>query len=189
MKILRLSTLSLTLAIAVITLGYANSSFAGPDCEKHPNHESCAGGGAQTTYTVNWVMGKHNPGGMPTLSPQCTGDAVRGLSVDFDINACKIAIDGVEDYCICGISVRHNKKDTSLIVFVHRPCNQPHCGNDAWQAGRLPATLELKNGGPDLTITADALPAGALLTKVNQPDKGTTLPETITVGDLIYTAD
>ncbi len=37
MNNLRISILSLTLAIAVITLGYANSSFAGPDCEKHPS--------------------------------------------------------------------------------------------------------------------------------------------------------
>ncbi|MHC4088020.1 MAG: hypothetical protein ACYSU5_22860 [Planctomycetota bacterium] len=41
MNILRLSTLSLTLAIAVMTLGYANPSFAGKKCTEDPNHPSC----------------------------------------------------------------------------------------------------------------------------------------------------
>ncbi len=42
MNILRLSTLSLTLAIAVITLGYANpASAAKPDCVADPTHPSC----------------------------------------------------------------------------------------------------------------------------------------------------
>ena len=43
MNILRLSTLSLTLAIAVITLGYVNPSFAGKPgaCNSDPPHPSC----------------------------------------------------------------------------------------------------------------------------------------------------
>jgi len=57
MNILRLSTLSLTLAIAVMTLGYANSSFAGPDCDKHPSHASCGGGGSKTTFDVELQAG------------------------------------------------------------------------------------------------------------------------------------
>ena len=183
MNILRLSTPSLTLAIAVITLGYANCSFAGPDCDTHPTHPSCGGGGTQTTFNVDWVMGNDTEG---TTSDPCEGTAVRGPSVNFEPNACQIEIDGVDDYCVCQISVRNNKKGTDLIVFVHKPCNQPHCGTDVWQAGRLPATLE--RDAPDFTIKADT-PAGHLLTKINQPNKGMTLSELITVGDLVYTED
>ena len=50
MNILRLSTLSLTLAIAVFALGYVNPSFAGkPD--KCPDHPSCKDGG-DAKYSV-----------------------------------------------------------------------------------------------------------------------------------------
>ncbi len=45
MNILRLSTFSLTLAIAVFALGYANPSFAGKKCDADPNHPSCKDGG------------------------------------------------------------------------------------------------------------------------------------------------
>ncbi len=42
MNILRLSTLSLTFAIAVFALGYANPSFAGkPSCENNSTHPKC----------------------------------------------------------------------------------------------------------------------------------------------------
>ena len=41
MNILRFSTLTLTLAIAVMTLGYADPSFAGKKCTKDPMHPSC----------------------------------------------------------------------------------------------------------------------------------------------------
>ena len=41
MKILRLSTLSLSLAIAVFSLGYVNPSFAGKKCDADTNHPRC----------------------------------------------------------------------------------------------------------------------------------------------------
>ena len=51
MNILRLSTLSLALAIAVITLGYVNPSFAAPSCSKNPTHPDCIpdGGGGDSS--------------------------------------------------------------------------------------------------------------------------------------------
>ncbi len=45
MNILRLSTLSLTLTIAVFALAYSNPSFAGKKCDADPNHPSCKDGG------------------------------------------------------------------------------------------------------------------------------------------------
>ncbi len=41
MNISRLSTLSLALAIVVLTLGYVNPSFAGKKCQEDPSHPSC----------------------------------------------------------------------------------------------------------------------------------------------------
>ena len=55
MSILRLSTLSLTLAISIISLGFTNPAFAAkPDCDSDPSHPSCDdGGGADgITYTA-----------------------------------------------------------------------------------------------------------------------------------------
>ncbi len=49
MKILRLSTLSLTLAIAVFALSYVNPSFAAPGGGKH-NH---GGGGDDPSFPTN----------------------------------------------------------------------------------------------------------------------------------------
>lgn len=43
MNTVRLSTLSLTIAIAVMTLGYANPSLAAPSCLKNPDHPNCTG--------------------------------------------------------------------------------------------------------------------------------------------------
>jgi hypothetical protein len=47
MNILRLSTLSLAVAIVVLALAYANPSFAGKQCDADPTHPSCKddGGG------------------------------------------------------------------------------------------------------------------------------------------------
>ena len=57
MNILRLSTLSLTLVIAVISLGYANPSFAAPSCSKNPSHPDCIPDSAGITYSVE-LMGR-----------------------------------------------------------------------------------------------------------------------------------
>ena len=57
MNILRLSTLSLTLVMAVITLGYVNSSSAAPKtCEEHPR-PSCDGeGGGDTNLRAKFDL-------------------------------------------------------------------------------------------------------------------------------------
>ena len=60
MRILRLSTLSLTLAIAVFALGYANPSFAAPLCSNNPTHPRCVpdgGGTADLDYEAGLNTG------------------------------------------------------------------------------------------------------------------------------------
>ena len=52
MNTLRLSTLSLTLAIGVMTLGYVNPSLAKPECPGHPSCKDDGGGSTGITYTV-----------------------------------------------------------------------------------------------------------------------------------------
>ncbi len=51
MNTVRLSTLSLTVAIAVMTLGYANPSFANPP-DEDGEHEHGGGGGGDATFDV-----------------------------------------------------------------------------------------------------------------------------------------
>ena len=63
MKIVHLSARTLTLAIAVIALGYANSvSAEKPNCPEDDSHPSCSGGGgdgggsdADATYSANFT--------------------------------------------------------------------------------------------------------------------------------------
>jgi hypothetical protein len=61
MNILRLSTLSLTLAIAVITFGYMNVASAGkPDCSEGGDHPSCKdalGGGGYSVIFMGDLTG------------------------------------------------------------------------------------------------------------------------------------
>jgi len=52
MNILRLSTLSLALAIAVFALGYVNPAFAGKKCTEDPKHPSCKDGDGDGTIPV-----------------------------------------------------------------------------------------------------------------------------------------
>ena len=86
MNILRLSTLSLTLAIAVVTLGYANPSFAAPLCSKNPTHPRCitdGGGGDGITYTAHLTGAM--PGGFEFGSEDVTPNEKEN-SLQFDTN-------------------------------------------------------------------------------------------------------
>jgi hypothetical protein len=59
MSILRLSTLSLTLAIAIFTLGYGNHSVAGKKCDEDDQHPSCKpdDSGDLVVYTAELTAG------------------------------------------------------------------------------------------------------------------------------------
>ena len=187
-------------SLSFVTLMPGATTWAAPPDDKgcHPDHKEdpCDGdgGSSKPTYTVDWEMGNATGGSPAPVS--CEGSAVRGLSVNFPINACEIAIDSANDdsandYCVCAVSVKNTKNLTSVMVFVHKPCDVPLCGDDSWNTLRLPATLE-ENTGEDgdhaFTISVDD-PNGAVLTKTHQPDKGSMLPENISVGDLVYTED
>ena len=60
MNTVRLSTLSLSLAVVVVTLGYATSAFAGKKCDAGPEHPSCKDGDngeISAVYTAELTMG------------------------------------------------------------------------------------------------------------------------------------
>ena len=58
MNTLRLSTLSLSLAVAIVTLGFAAPAFAGKKCDEKPKHPSCKDDPSSSiTYTVE-LMGR-----------------------------------------------------------------------------------------------------------------------------------
>ncbi len=57
MNILRLSTLSLAVALAVLALAYANPSFAGKKCDEDDTHPSCKDAGGDAEYTATLTMG------------------------------------------------------------------------------------------------------------------------------------
>ena len=178
-------------SLSFVTLMPGATTWAGPPDNKgcHPDHKEdpCGGdgGSSKPTYTVDWDMGNVTDGSPAPVS--CVGSAVRGLSVNFPVNSCKIEIDEDDDYCVCAISVKNTKNLTSVMVFVHNPCVVDLCGDDSWNTLRLPATLE--GGDHAFTISVDDLPNGAVLTKTHQLNKGTSLPENISVGVLVYTED
>ena len=83
MNILRLSTLSLAVAIAVLALAYANPSFAGKKCDDDSTHPSCkdeGGGGSDTNVPLAVAVVEHrdyvpdeNSG--PPFQPDCEAQA------------------------------------------------------------------------------------------------------------------
>ena len=130
MNILRLSTLSLTLAIAVITLGYMNvASAAKPDCPG--DHPSCkeAGGAAGYIVTIvgdveggsteNWLGGSKGVG----LNDAGVHDGV-GLftdlsyfeSWDFDGNNGDLCFLGA-DYLLHQAQIKQGKKGRAEAAF------------------------------------------------------------------------
>jgi len=143
-------------SLSFVTLMPGATTWAAPPDDKgcHPDHKEdpCGGdgGSSKPTYTVDWAMGNQTAGTSPAT---CEGSAVRGLSVNFPLDACKIEIDGLNDYCVCSISVRNTKKLTSVMVFVHKPCDVPLCGDDSWNTLQLPATLELNDGPGGATLS------------------------------------
>ncbi len=88
MKILRLSTLSLTLAIAVVTLGYVNPSSAGKPnaCNEDPPHPSCKDDPVSSiTYTAQLTGPRTGPpdeSGVPTLIPWAFEIPVRDVVLE-----------------------------------------------------------------------------------------------------------
>ena len=194
MNILRLSTLSLTLAIAVMTLGYANSSFAGPDCDKHPNHASCGGGGSKTKFTVELQMG--TVGGVVTTAA-CEGLSSGGdrLSARFpgDFTATPTRIGCAEFVMTDGtnidakvhlFSIAVTRQNSRVILFfTSEPSQQFPDNTFVYQTDRLVGVP-----GPDGTSFQIAVNEPIVpLTKIGQPDKGEFVGN-IKIGRILYTA-
>ncbi len=194
MNILRLSTLSMTLAIAVITLGVGANGWAAPgECSgpKDARPESCNASSdpRETTFTGNILVSSNL-----TTAVFCTGTTEKDLDVGFPLNNCPVRLNdtnapfGTRDYCLFAADVKNTRKETSVMFFFHEPCGV-HPGTGVWRTLRLPATLA---GGPpgDFTVTVDSpFDENVVLTKNHQPFKEEPLTDTITVGDIVYTAD
>ena len=219
MNILRLSLLSLTLAMAVVTLGYVtplqaqNVCLSGAFCDrdgdgffkKHKRCEVCGGetdcddsdsgltndcsdtGGSKATYIVEMVIGNDRTG----LDTMCTSITERALWAGFPINSCPIVLADdffypSDEYCICYVGVNNKPRGTDVkIVFSQaQACDKLGCG-EAWHTQSLPA--EIVVGGPgDFKVVLND-PTGIVLTKNHQPERGSTLDDTIFVGDIIFT--
>ena len=178
MKILVLSTLSLALAIVVMTLGYVNPSFA-----NKPPHDH-GGGDPVTTFSVvvvagagigNWVVTPAGCEGQTDsqkltfhFPPGCpTGHVVAG---------------GVLFY-LYGIEVREKKTDV-MLFFTDVPVVYP-IGSDVYNTGRLSAEV-VEIGGSSLEIQVNL--TGLNLIKAAQPNRGMTVGP-IAVGDIVFTAN
>ena len=198
MNILRLSTLSMTLAIAVITLGVGANGWAAPgECSgpKDARPESCNASSdpSETTFTVNIDVDSISTMNGPAM---CMGTTEMGLDVGFGLNDCHVTLDDEggpfevdppRDYCLFAADVKNTRKETSVMFFFHSPCGD-HPGTGVWRTLRLPATLA---GGPpgDFTVTVDS-PFDVVLTKNHQPFKEVSLTDRISVkdGEIVYTA-
>jgi len=184
MNILRLSTLSLTLAIAVFSLGYVSPSIADqPDnLGNHGQHGE--DDGADTTFSVEVITTVGDEHGVNTL-PGCEGTTDKNLSVNFLTNcdAPDVMAGGVPLFSF-GIAVRDKKLDV-LLFFRTMQLNDPD--GETYVSDRYPVTIvdgDPGEGSADfhLTVTNPAV----VLTKAHQPNKGTTLPP-IAVGNIVYT--
>ena len=196
MNILRLSTLSLSLAIAVFALGASVDSWAGPDDCKGKKSErppECnVSDPPETTFTVNIEVDS-------TLTDPpafCTGTSEKGLSVGFPLNECPVTLNdtnvpfAVRDYCLFGVQVKNTNKETSVMLFFHEPCGVMP-GTGVWRTLRLPATVKISVGndepGDFRVMEVDGSFQDVVLTKNHQPYKEVPLTDTISVGEIVYT--
>ncbi len=194
MSILRLSTLSQGLAIAVITLGLAAapafSNPADPDTGCH-DHKDCLGDAVpQSTFNVNLVL--------ITPNISCLGNttnSIRSVRFPAEDGVCEVEVTdttegefGEGPLCPCGVELRHTKKKTEIMLFFHQPCTTLHCGAETWVSPRLPAVFnESPDGGGNFSF--EVLDGADLvdLTKNHEPFKGATMMEVFSVAGIIYT--
>ncbi len=192
MNILRLSTLTLTLAVAVITLGYASYSSAAPPCSKNPRPGCRPDNGdppaTETKFTVEML--EFDGDGVETIG-ECVGlNKGSKLSAVFPGNIAEIGNRvGCEVFTISGGvklylgEIAVSKKNTRVILFFTSDPSVQFPGNETgYQTLRLVAMPASLLGV--ITLKVDA--GEVLVTKSHQPDKG--LPVgTIDVGKFVYT--
>ena len=199
MNILRLSTISLTLVIAVMTLGVSTgipsvAEAGGPPACKgtNKNDPDCSGaGGTETKYTVE--LQAHVMGGLVTT------DACVGLNKssklhavfpgDFIANPTRT---GCAEFTISGGTydgvtlhlgeIAVTKQNTRVILFFTSDPTHQFPGNETgFQTPRLVATPASFLGIITLTVNNGVVP----VTKSNQPDKGENVGD-IAVGAFVY---
>ncbi len=186
MNILRLSNLSLTLAIAVFALGYVSPSFADqpdPITRSHGQHD---GDDGIEKFLVEYITGDVDGVNTP---PDCAGTTDKNLSVNFLTN-CEApdVMAGGNPLWLSAIAVRDKKLDV-LLFFRTEQLNFPNRNpGELYVSDRLPVTIVDGDPGEEgsanfhLTVTNPAV----VLTKAHQPNKGTTLSP-IAVGNIVYT--
>ena len=196
MNISRLSTFSLALAFAVVTLGVSVNGWAAPgECtgKKSDRHPDCdVDDPPQTTFTVNMeVTSLKTP-----IAVMCTGttESGGGLGAGFGPEACRVSLDdetfGLHDYCLFATSVRNTNKGTTVMLFMRRDCDVVNStGDDNYHTLQLAAELVLDPGeaAPDFHIVVNHPADGAVLTKIHQPDKNKPLDDKIFIDPIVYT--
>ena len=194
MNILRLSTLSVTLAIAVFALGYANPSFADKPPHDHGGGDDPATvfsvemhpgdvGGADGLLTSNGVdcgttedLGQRElDAGFPALE--------EGGCVTVDVFFITPPTGGPLTLRAFGLIVRSNKSDV-LIFLTDGEIIDGHLVPDTagvYVSERLPATIS-RNG----SITVEVGLSDLNVVKNHQPGKGD-LVGPIAIGIIVYT--
>ncbi len=195
MNILRLSTLSLTLAIAVFALSY-NPSFADkPDNDKHDH-----GGGDDpaTVFSVEMQPGDVGAADGLVISDGVACGTAEGtgpgeLDVSFPASIAEGCVTVTDVFFITGptggpltlrafaLDARVNKSDM-LIFFTDGEIMGNTNTGDVYVSERLPVTIS-RNGS---IITVEVNLSGQELRKANKPTKGD-LVGTIAIGEIVYT--
>ncbi len=200
MNILRLSTLSLILAIAVMTLGYANPSFAAPKkCGGNPDTvlPGC-GGTADVAAEFKVALLQ---GGLP--------DEANGMVISKDEDACGTTegenrgatfpegcvtvfdvdfdpAEGAElDLRAFSLEVRLNKSDM-MIFFTDMeiPDSGPVSNDTVYVSDRLPVTIS--RDGDSFTVEVNM--ENLALIKAHHERKGD-LVGPIAIGKIVFTPD
>ncbi len=188
MNILRLSTLSLTLAIAVVTLGVSVNSWAAPDeCKGKPElrPETCdEPDPAQTKYNVTITLSSAR-----TDVFTCHGETkLTKLGVTFNDSPlpgqCQVMLDDGVLYCTNQIAVK-NSRNAKAEFFYSDQCGIfPAPGSSTYEF--TSDVLLQPPSGSSFQVTVED--KDQHLIKLTHPDKGLTLKEPISVGNIVYTA-
>ncbi len=199
MNILRLSTLSLTLAIAVFALSLAIPTVAAPKkCEKNPDAPGCGGEDeTETVFSVEMQSGTvGGADGLVTSNGDC--GITEGARND-NVRIPDGCVPGVEVYFTTGptggpltltafsLGVRFNKLDMH-IFFTDGQIISGHNTGDVYVSERLPVTIIPDGSSPSgsTPFTVKVNLSGLYVIKSHQPRKGD-LVGPIAIGEIVYT--
>ncbi len=184
-----MKTRYLAILATLAFLGFSVPAAAHP-CDRDPgeDHKHCLAATPQTTFTANIEVSSSS-----TPSVLCMGTAEDGLDVGFPLDGCPVELDDdrftpARNYCLFAADVKNTRKETSVMFFFHEPCGV-HPGTGVWRTLRLPATIVFAGPGDFTVMEVDGSFDDVVLTKNHQPFKEEPLTDTITVGDIVYTAD